>query len=102
MESIKEVNASNHFINKFNTGKKNNSIDSKEVSFKTEIWHLIKSFFKQARSQRILTNLREYSINNPVGKSMISIFDKVLLVDQEIVIRVQLPKFAVYYIEVLI
>ena len=53
---------------------------------------------------KILTarNLWKNSVNDPVSKCMVSISDEVLLIDQEIMINIKLPKFAVYHIEVLI
>lgn len=47
-------------------------------------------------------NLREYSVNNPVGQRMVAISDKVLFINQEIMICIQLPELAIYYIEVFI
>ena len=54
----------------------------------------VERFFRQ--------NLGEYSVDNPVGKSMVSISHKIFFVNQEIVIRIQLPELAVYDIEMLI
>ena len=48
------------------------------------------------------TYLSEYSINNSVGKCMVTISDKILFINQEIVVRIQLPEFAVYDIKMFI
>lgn len=57
---------------------------------------------KKRHKETTNANLRKNSINNTIGKSMIAISDKVLLVDKKIMVGVKLPKFAIYYIEVLI
>lgn len=46
--------------------------------------------------------LGKYSVNNPVGQCMVAISYKVLFINQKIMICVQLPEFAIYYIEMLV
>lgn len=46
--------------------------------------------------------LWEYSVNNPIGKGMITISDEVLFINQKVMIGIKLPKLAVYNIEMLI
>ena len=47
-------------------------------------------------------NLGEYSVDNPVSKSMVAIFHKVFFVNQEIMVSIELPELAVYDIEMLV
>ena len=58
------------------------------------------SSFKGSRSFR--QNLGEYSVDNPVSKSMVAIFHKVFFVNQEIMVSIELPELAVYDIEMLV
>lgn len=48
------------------------------------------------------TNLRKNSVNNPVCKCMVTISNKVLLVNQEVVIGIKLPELAIDHVEVFI
>lgn len=59
--------------------------------------------FKKVRAGIISeTNLWKYSINNPVGKGMITIFDEIVLINKAIMVTIKFPKSAVYDVEVLI
>jgi len=47
-------------------------------------------------------NLWKYSVDNPVGKGMITIFDEIFLINKEIMVAIEFPKSAVYHVEMLI
>jgi len=51
---------------------------------------------------KIPTDLGKNSINNPIGKRMVPIFNKVLSINEKVMICVELPKFAVNDIKMLI
>lgn len=48
------------------------------------------------------SNLRKYSINDPVRKGMIAISNEVLFINQKIMISIELPKLAIYHVKVFV
>lgn len=61
--------------------------------------------FQKRVLSNILTsgaNLRKYSVDNPVGEGMITIFDEIFLINMEIMVAIEFPKSAVYNVEMLI
>jgi hypothetical protein len=58
--------------------------------------------FKTLQQSIIIQYLWKYSINDPVGKGMVTIFDEVLFVYQEVMVWIKLPKLAVYNVKMFI
>jgi len=54
------------------------------------------------QKRKIYTDLGKNSINNPIGKRMVPIFNKILSINEKVMICVELPKLAVNDIKVLI
>lgn len=54
------------------------------------------------QKRKIYTDLGKYSINNPIGKRMVPIFNKIFSINEKVMICVELPKLAVNDIKVLI